>query len=69
VLFLNRGAISWKNSRQDMVVDSTIEVVFIVALEAAKEGVWIIKFVFELGMVSSAPNSLDLCYDNNGAIV
>jgi hypothetical protein len=69
VFFLNRGAISWKNSKQDMVVDSTIEAVFIVALEAAKEVVWIIKFVFELGMVSSAPNSLDLCYDNNGAIV
>jgi len=36
--------------------------------EAAKEVVWIKKFVFELCVFPSAPSHLDLYCDNNGAI-
>jgi hypothetical protein len=38
---LNRGAVSWKNSKYDIVADSTTEVEYIAASEAAKEVVWI----------------------------
>jgi hypothetical protein len=36
------------------VADSTIEAEYIVALEAAKEGVWIRKFLIELGVLPNA---------------
>jgi hypothetical protein len=37
-----------------MVADSTIEAKYIVASEAAKEGVWIRKFLIELGVLPNA---------------
>ena len=63
---LNGGAISWKSSKQDTVGDSTTEVEYIVASEAAKEAVWIKKFITRLGVVPSILNPVDLFCDNNG---
>ena len=37
-------------------------------LQAAKEGVWIRKFLIELGVFSNASNLLDLFCDNSGVI-
>ncbi|KAK8701269.1 hypothetical protein V6N13_019659 [Hibiscus sabdariffa] len=68
VFRLNGGAISWKSSKQDTVADSTTEAEYIAASEAAKEAVWIKKFVTELGVVPSISDALDLYCDNNGAI-
>jgi hypothetical protein len=45
VFTLNRGAFSWKSSKQGTVAESTTEVEYIVASEAAKEGIWIKKFM------------------------
>jgi hypothetical protein len=64
----NGVAISWKSFKQEMVPNSTIEIEYIVTLEAAKEVVWIIKFDFELSVVWSVSNPWNLCCDNNGAI-
>ncbi|KAL4340047.1 hypothetical protein GQ457_08G024350 [Hibiscus cannabinus] len=58
----------WKSSKQDTVVDSTPEAEHIAASEAAKEVVWIKKFITELGVIPSISDALDLYYDNNGAI-
>jgi hypothetical protein len=68
VFCLNGGAVSWKSSKQDTVADSTTEAEYIAASEAAKEAVWIRKFVSELGVVPSASSPVDLYCDNNGAI-
>ncbi|WVZ97678.1 hypothetical protein U9M48_043192 [Paspalum notatum var. saurae] len=68
VFCLNGGAVSWKSSKQDTVADSATEAEYIAALEAAKEAVWIRKFVSELGVVPSASCPLDLYCDNMGAI-
>ena len=65
---INGGAVSWKSSKQETVADSTIEAAYIVASEAAKEGVWIRKFLTELGVFPSVSSPLDLYCDNNGAI-
>ena len=46
VFCLNGGAVSWRSSKQDTVADSTIEVEYITASDAAKEAVWIKKFRF-----------------------
>jgi hypothetical protein len=68
VFCLYGGVISWKSSKQEMVADPMTEVEYITTSEAAKEVVWIRKFVSELGEVPCAPNPLDLYCDNNGAI-
>ena len=63
VFCLNCGVVSWESSKQDMLVGSATEAKYIVASEAAKEIVWIRKFVPELGVVPSAPCPLYLYYD------
>ena len=47
VFTINGGAVSWKSSKQETVTDSTTEAEYIAALEAAKEGVWIRKFLID----------------------
>ncbi|KAJ1261738.1 hypothetical protein BS78_09G054200 [Paspalum vaginatum] len=69
VFCLNGGAVSRKSSKQDTVADSTTEAEYIAASKAAKEVVWVRKFVSELGVVLSASCPLDLYCDNIGAIV
>ena len=59
---------SWKSSKQETVADSTMEAEYIAACEAAKDAVWIKKFVSELGVVPSASSPMDLYCDNSGAI-
>jgi len=50
------------------VADSTIEAEYIAASEAAKEGVWIRKFLIEHSVFSNVSSPLDLYCDNSGAI-
>ena len=50
------------------MADSTKEPEYIVASEAAKEGVWIRRFLIELGVFPNASSLLDLYCDNSGAI-
>ncbi|KAI5441126.1 hypothetical protein KIW84_010547 [Lathyrus oleraceus] len=57
-----------KSSKQDTVADSTTEAEYIAASSAAKEAVWIKKFISELGIVPSIVDPIGLYCDNNGAI-
>ena len=68
VFCLNGGAVSWKSSKQSTVVDSTTEAEYIAASDAAKEAVWIKKFITDLEVVPSITNPVDVYCDNNGAI-
>ncbi|KAK8669905.1 hypothetical protein V6N13_104673 [Hibiscus sabdariffa] len=68
VFCLNGGAVSWKSSKQDTIADSTTEAEYIAASEAAKEVVWIKKFITGLGVIPSISDVVDLYCDNNGAI-
>ena len=65
---INAGAVSWKSSKKDTVADSITETEYIAASEAAKEAVWIRKFITELGVVPSIADPIELYCDNNGAI-
>jgi hypothetical protein len=49
---------SWKSSKQDTIADSTIESDYITTSEVAKEVVWIIYFISELGVVPSASSPI-----------
>jgi hypothetical protein len=53
---------------QDTVADSTMEVQYMAASEAVKEGVWIKKFITEIGVVPSVLDPMELYGDNSGAI-
>ena len=68
VFTLNGGAVSWKSSKQETIADSTTESEYIVASKAAKEAVWIKKFITELRVVPSIVHPILLYCDNNGAI-
>ena len=68
VFCLNGGAANWKSSKQDTIADSNIESEYIAASEAAKEAVWIRKFITRLGVVPSILDPIELHCDNNGAI-
>ncbi|KAL4355175.1 hypothetical protein GQ457_06G011990 [Hibiscus cannabinus] len=68
VLYIKGGVVSWKSSKQDTIVDSTIEAEYITASEAAKDSVWIKKFISELGVVRSILDAIELYFDNNGVI-
>ena len=59
---------SWKSSKQETMADSTTEAKYIAAANAAKEAVWIRKFIQELGVVPSIADPIKLYCDNNGAI-
>ena len=61
---LNGGAVSWRSSKQDTVVDSTTEAEYI----AASEAIWIKKFIIGLGVVPSISDPVNLYCENNGAI-
>ena len=68
VFCLNGGVVSWKSSKKETVAHSTMEAEYIAACEAAKEAVWIRKFISDLGVVPSIADPIDLYCDNNGAI-
>ncbi|WVZ90430.1 hypothetical protein U9M48_036732 [Paspalum notatum var. saurae] len=68
VFTVNGGAVSWKSSKQETVADSATEAEYIAASEAAKEGVWMRRFLIELGVFPNASSPLNLYCDNNGAI-
>ena len=65
---INGGAVSWKSSKQTTTADSTTEAEYIAASDAAKEAVWIRKFIQKLQVVPTIVLSILLYCDNNGAI-
>ncbi|XP_070026623.1 secreted RxLR effector protein 161-like [Nicotiana sylvestris] len=68
VFTINGGVVSWKSSKQATVADSVTETEYIAASEAAKEAVWIKKFLTDLGVVPSIEGAIPLLCDNTGAI-
>ena len=68
IFLLNGGAVSWKSSKQSTITDSTAEAEYIAAFEAAKEAVWMRKFIAEHEVVPSISDPITVYCDNNGAI-
>ena len=67
VFCLNGSVVSWKSSKQETVADYTTKFEYIVASDAAKEAIWIKKFIYKLGVVPSILDLVDLFCNNNGS--
>ena len=59
---------SWKSTKQPTIADSVTEAEYIAASEAAKEVVWMKKFIMELDMVPDIQQPVSLYCDNTRAI-
>ncbi|KAA0049624.1 gag/pol protein [Cucumis melo var. makuwa] len=49
---LNGEAVVWRSIKQECIVDSTMETEYVAACDAAKEAVWLRKFLHNLEVVS-----------------
>ncbi|KAL0294993.1 UNVERIFIED_CONTAM: Retrovirus-related Pol polyprotein from transposon TNT 1-94, partial [Sesamum radiatum] len=68
VFKLNGGVVAWNSSKQDTTPDSTTEVEYIAASEAAKEVVWMRNYIQELGVVPRIAEPVVIFCDKNRAI-
>ncbi len=68
VFILNGGAVVWRSIKQSCIADSTMEAEYVAACEAAKEAVWLRKFIRDLEIVPEADQPLVLYCDNSGAV-
>ena len=68
VFTLGKGVISWRSCKQDTTANSTTKAEYIAAGEAAKEAMWIRKFIQELKVVPSIESPITIYCDNSGAI-
>ena len=66
VFICNDGTVSWKSSKQSIIVNSTTEAEYVAVSDAAKEGFWFKKFIAELRVMTS--DAIPLYCDNNGVI-
>ena len=65
---LRGGAVSWRSIKQKYIVDSTTEAEYIATCEAAKEAIWLKKFLMELEVVPVSLSPITLYCDNSGAV-
>ena len=68
VFTLNGGVVSWKSTKQQIVADLVTKVEYIAVSEAAKEAIWMKKFIIELGIVSEIQYPVPLFCDNTEAV-
>ncbi|KAL4035514.1 hypothetical protein IC575_004209 [Cucumis melo] len=68
VFTLNGGAVVWRSIKQSCIADSTMEVEYVAACEAAKKAVWLKKFLTDLEGVPNMHLSITLYCDNSGAV-
>ncbi|KAH9792546.1 hypothetical protein KPL71_004166 [Citrus sinensis] len=66
VFTLGSGAIGWRSVKQSCIADSTTEAEYVAASEAAKEAVWLRKFLQDLEVVPVVTAPLKLFCDNSG---
>ena len=69
IFILNGGLICCKSFKQHTTADSICEAEYIMASDAAKEAVWLKKFINELEMVFSIDGLVLLYYDSTGAMI
>lgn len=66
IFLYNGGPVSWSCRRQECIAVSTTEAEFVAGSESAKEAIWILKFLTEIGETNTGP--IPLYSDNQSAI-
>ena len=69
VFTLGGGDISWMSVQQSCLADSTMGAKYVVAYEAAKEAIWLKKFLSDLGVVRMEQVPITLFYNNSEVII
>jgi hypothetical protein len=62
-------AISWSNSKQNVMTLSTMYEEFVACYEAMRQAMWLKKFVLDLRMIDSIKRPLKLYCDNEPAVL
>ena len=65
IFTLNGGTVYWKSFKQHTVADSVCEAEYVTASDAAKEVVWLRKFITELGVEPSLVGPVLLYCDSS----
>ena len=68
VFTLGGATVSWRSIKQSCIVDSIMEAEYVAVLEAAKEAVWLRKFLMELGVIAKAVDLMILYHDNSRVV-
>ncbi|KAA0042098.1 gag/pol protein [Cucumis melo var. makuwa] len=68
VLTLNGGVVVWRSVKQTCIANSTMEAEYVAAYEAAKEVVWLRKFLTDLEIVPNMHLLITLYCNNSGAV-
>ena len=68
VFTLNGGAICWRSVKQTCVANSITEAKYVADSEAAKEAVWLKKFLLDLQVIPSTDRTITLYCDNIGSV-
>ncbi|KAL2480412.1 cysteine-rich RLK (RECEPTOR-like protein kinase) 8 [Abeliophyllum distichum] len=63
---LGGGAIIWRSIKQSCIANSTMEAKYVASFEAAKEAVWLKKFLMDIEVVPVSSQPMTLYCDNNG---
>ncbi|KAA0034863.1 gag/pol protein [Cucumis melo var. makuwa] len=58
----------WRSIKQGCIADSTMEAEYVAACDAAKEAVWLRKFLTDLEVVPNMSKPITLYCDNSGAV-
>ena len=65
---LGGEVVSWRNMKQSYIINSAMEVEYVVVSKVAKEVIWLQKFLIGLRVVPLVILSLVLFFDNNKAM-
>ena len=68
VFTLGGGAITWRSVKLSCIANSTMEVEYVATCEAAKEVVWLKKFLSDLGVVRMEQVPITLFCDNSAVV-
>ena len=68
VFTLGGATVSWRSIKQSCIADSTMDAEYVAASEAAKEAIWLRKFLKELGFIAKDVDPMILYCDNSGAV-
>ncbi|TYJ98103.1 gag/pol protein [Cucumis melo var. makuwa] len=66
VFTLNGGAVVWRSIKQSSIANSTMEAEYVATCEAAKEAIWLKKFLTYLEIFPNMHLSITLYCDNSG---